>query len=84
MSSDPAILDAAERFKQEANAKIREATGRYSNIAGEQEARFVQATMDFNEAELQSDVLKLLRGGDTPQTWDTRPIRPIAPSSSSQ
>lgn len=76
-SEDPAVKAAAERFKTIANMKIREAGNRYSNLPGEQEARYTQETMNMSLPELTSDVLALIRSGNTPTTYDTRPIRPV-------
>lgn len=76
-SNDPAVREAAERFKTIANMKIREAGNRYSNLPGEQEARYTQETMNMSLPELTNDVLALIRSGNTPTTYDTRPIRPV-------
>lgn len=76
-SNDPAVRDAAERFKTIANMKIREAGNRYSNLPGEQEARYTQETMNMSLPELTNNVLALIRSGNTPTTYDTRPIRPV-------
>lgn len=76
-SNDPAVRDAAERFKTIANMKVREAGNRYSNLPGEQEARYTQETMNMSLPELTNDVLALIRSGNTPTTYDTRPIRPV-------
>lgn len=57
--------------------KIRETGNRYANLAGEQEARYTQETMNMSPGQLAKDVLDLIRSGKTLQTGNTRPIRPI-------
>jgi hypothetical protein len=47
---------------------------RYLNKAGEQEARFTQATKDMDIEELGAKVLKLIRTERTPQSHSTKPI----------
>lgn len=76
-SGDPGLMEAAERFKEIANKKVLEGSMRYENLAGEQEARFTQATKDLPLGELTTRLLKMLRQGDTPTNFDTQPIRPI-------
>lgn len=76
-SGDPGLMEAAERFKEIANKKIQEGMIRYENLAGEQEARFTQATENLPLGELTTRLLKMLRQGDTPSTFDTKPIRPL-------
>lgn len=73
----PAEIEAVERFRTRINMDTREAFNRYRNVAGEQEARFTQQTADMDMAEASNFLLNRLRKGDTPQTWDTVPIRPV-------
>jgi hypothetical protein len=76
-SGDPALKEAADRFATVATMKLREAGNRYSNLPGEQEARYTQDTMNMDLPTLANDVLTLIRSGNTPATYDTRPIRPV-------
>ena len=73
-TGDKSQIDAAERFKAVLNNKVQEAHTKYSNLAGEQEARFTQFTRHLSEEELASNVLNMLRNGNTPATWDTKAI----------
>lgn len=76
-SDDPAVREAAERYKVIVNQKIAEAQNRYLNAPGEQEARFTQKAMLLDQPSITDKLFELLLGGDTPQTHDTRPIRPL-------
>lgn len=79
-SGDVSQIQAADRYAKKFSAKLDEARNHYMNIPGEQEARYSQETRSFSEAALADDISALLRKGDTPQTYDTRPIRPISPT----
>jgi hypothetical protein len=76
-SGDVSQVDAANRAAVKLNQQLQEATNRYMNIPGEQEARFTTLTGNMSEQELGAKVLELLRKGETPQTTFTVPIRPI-------
>lgn len=76
-SGDVSQKDAADRFAKKANDALAEARNRYLNLPGEQEARYTQKTAFMSADALGADVRELLRRGDTPQTYNTRPIRPI-------
>jgi hypothetical protein len=76
-TGDQSQIDAANVYAKKLNAKLDEARNRYLNLPGEQEARFTQETNALTEAELAQDIKALLQRGDTPQTYDTRPIRPL-------
>lgn len=73
-SADPAIRDAAERFKDRFNNKIKDAHTRYENVPGEQEARFTQDTRDLDLPSLASGIRNMLKNNQTPQNWDTQPL----------
>lgn len=73
-SGDPTALKAAEALKQKANVAIKEAETKYSNLPGEQEARFTQQTMNLSDQELGAVVLDLLKRNSGPQTYDTRAL----------
>jgi hypothetical protein len=83
-SGDVAQIEAADRYAKKFNANLQEASNRYLNIAGEQEARFTQNRANFSFEELTDEVSAILRKGDTPQTYDTRPIRPVPASTTSK
>lgn len=73
-SADPAVKEAAERFKDRFNAKTRDAHIKYENIKGEQEARFTQQTADYDQNQLAREVRAQLKAGVTPQSWDTQQL----------
>lgn len=76
-SGDPNLIDAAERFKEAANKQITEGFNRYQNLGGEQEARYTELIRDFPLEDAAKAVKQLLLSGNTPSTWDTKPIRPL-------
>lgn len=76
-SGDPNLLAAAERFKEIANKQVDEGFNRYQNLAGEQEARFTQVARDLSLDKISQFVKGLIIKGDSPSTWDTKPIRPL-------
>lgn len=76
-ANDKAALEAIQRMRDRINADTREAYNRYRNLGGEQESRFTELTSQMSIEKLGAKVLELLRKGDTPQTFDTVPIRPI-------
>jgi hypothetical protein len=78
-SGDVAQIEAANRFAKKANAQLQEANARYMNLSGEQEARFTEKTRNMTNEQLKQEIYNLLQKGVTPQTYDTRPIRPIPP-----
>jgi hypothetical protein len=49
----------------------------YSNVPGEQEARFTQTTKNLDTEQLKVVLEDLLASGKTPQTWDTKPLIPL-------
>jgi hypothetical protein len=76
-ANDKVGLEAIQRMRDRINADTREAYNRYRNLGGEQESRFTELTSQMSIEKLGAKVLELLRKGDTPQTFDTVPIRPI-------
>ena len=76
-SGDVGQMKAADRFASKLNDQLKEATNRYLNLPGEQEARFTQNRASLTTAELRDELRILISRGDTPQTYDTRPIRPV-------
>jgi hypothetical protein len=76
-TGDVTQIEAADRAAKKLSEKLSEARTRYMNLPGEQEARYTQETRAFSEATLANDIAALLRKGDTPQTFDTKPIRPL-------
>jgi hypothetical protein len=76
-SGDPNLIDAAERFKEIANKQINEGFNRYQNLGGEQEARYTEILRDFPLEDAAKAVKQLLLSGNTPSTFDTKPIRPL-------
>lgn len=73
-SDDPSVIRAANRMKDTLNFKIKEAETKYMNKEGEQEARFTQFTEDMSDVEGNTFLNKVIKSGDTPQTWDTAPM----------
>lgn len=75
-SGDPSQIDAANRFAKKANELVeldlRRAHAKYENLPGEQEARFTQFTKDMGNVEGNTVLGKILKEGQTPQTWDTQ------------
>jgi hypothetical protein len=67
-----AEADAVDRFQKRITEDRAQAIIQYANIPGEQEARFTQETMNFNENQLGASVLRLLRNEKSPQSWDKR------------
>jgi hypothetical protein len=73
-SADPAIRKEAVDLKNAHNDMLKEAHMKYENVAGEQEARFTELTRAFSIEELGTRMLNLLRGKQTPQSFDTQVV----------
>jgi hypothetical protein len=68
-SRDPATRDAASRLLEKINDDKLQAYHKYSELPGEKEARFTEATRNLSEEQLAKYVQKLLNTGVTPQSY---------------
>ena len=73
-----AEITALDNFRNRVNADNLQAFTRYQNNPGEQEARFTEKTSNLSQEELAQEVLKLLRQGKSPSSWDTKPLVGLA------
>jgi hypothetical protein len=63
-----------EQYEGKIKSDIKRANTQYLNSAGEQEARFTEISRKDDTTALAKRVLQTLRTGETPQTFDTKPL----------
>lgn len=82
-SSDASVKAAAERLHASSKAKQSEAYEKYMKLPGEQEARFTadSGVSSLNTEALNTQVLRMLSKGDTPQDYYGKSASQVAGSS---